>query len=88
LPATISGLVVYLTFLIAYFAMDPKAMLSLWGWVFRIALITALANAIRSAASERRYQEMERRRREKAAAEAAEQEGEGGEEGEIQEQRA
>jgi hypothetical protein len=72
LPATVAGLVTYLTFMVAGFALNPASMLSPVGWIFRAAIIGAFASAIRSASTERRIQERERARKRREAAEQAE----------------
>lgn len=74
LPATIAGLVTYLTFLVAGFALDPSALLSPVGWMIRLAIIGALTSAIRSASTERRIQERMRKKKERERRERAEQE--------------
>jgi hypothetical protein len=57
LPATVGGLAIYLTFMVAGFAMHPSSMLSVVGWMIRLAIIGALTAAIKSASTERRIQE-------------------------------
>lgn len=71
LPATIAGLITYLTFMIASIAMNPQLALSIVGWFIRIAIIGALAKGIQSAAYEKRMREKQRKR--EAAARAAHQ---------------
>jgi hypothetical protein len=76
LPANVAGLIVYITVVVASFALNPKAMLNPIGWVIRLAIIGSLAAAIQSAAAKRRIDERERARlkakREAARADAAE----------------
>jgi hypothetical protein len=78
LPATIAGLVVYVSFQIAGFAMNPEIAANLLGWVFRIMIIGALAKGIQSAAYEKKMTELKlkkeaaARRAAKAAAKEAE----------------
>ena len=81
LPATVAGLVTYLTFLVAGFALNPASLLSIGGWIIRMAIIGAFTSAIRSASTERRIQERERakRRREERERAAAEGDDESGE---------
>jgi hypothetical protein len=72
LPATIAGLITYLTFMIASIALNPQLALSVIGWLIRIAIIGALAKGIQSAAYEKKMREKQRKR--EAAASAAAQE--------------
>lgn len=53
LPALVAGMAVYLTFMIVGIVLDPRAAISIVGWVIRIAIITALSNGIKSAMQER-----------------------------------
>jgi hypothetical protein len=72
LPAIISGLVVHVTFMVATIAINPQVALAPMFWVIRIAIITALARAIQSAAHEKKMREKERKREaERRRAEAA-----------------
>ncbi|MGD0094324.1 MAG: zinc ribbon domain-containing protein [Planctomycetota bacterium] len=59
LPATVAGLITYLTVLVGGLAITPAALLSPGGWVVRVAILGALGSAIQSATSERRIHEKE-----------------------------
>jgi hypothetical protein len=63
LPASVAGLITYLTIMIAGFALNPAALLSPVGWVVRILIIGALGSAIQSASAERRIAEREKSRK-------------------------
>jgi len=64
LPAIIAGLVTHVTFMIATIALNPLVALHPMFWVVRVAIITALAKAIQSAAHEKKMREKERKREE------------------------
>ena len=71
LPATMSGLIIYITFLIAGIALNPETAKGILAWVIRIAIIGSLWNAVKSAQTEKRARERElekeRLRREREA---------------------
>jgi len=71
LPAMISGLVVYLTFMILTIVVAPESLLSPLAMVIRIAIILALVNGIKGAHAERQAQARDARERRREKAEQA-----------------
>lgn len=63
LPASVAGLITYLTIMIAGFAFNPAALLSPVGWVYRLIILGALGSAVQSASAERRIAEREKSRK-------------------------
>jgi len=59
LPATVAGLITYITVMVAGLAINPASLLSPVGWVIRLAILGALGSAIQSASAERRIREKE-----------------------------